>query len=217
MQVDYSVFHAKWSNIQQLNFLPPQLCYFSYTSNSGAAEFNGFDMSLHGKITDGATAGVNLGYVNAYFSQSVFTPAGQLIQEGDKVGVTPQVNAPWNVNAWADYAFALSHGDTLTLRGEYKWLSHNPGPYMTNINSNQQAGCTQAANCLPNIAADPAYAVTNARLTYKKDRVEAGLYVENLFDSHPMLQMNNEANGVPFYTFSTIVPRTVGLTVDYQF
>jgi outer membrane receptor protein involved in Fe transport len=41
--------------------------------------------------------------------------------------------------------------------------------------------------------------------------------VENVFNTHPLLQMNQESNAVDFYTYSTVAPRTFGLTANYKF
>jgi iron complex outermembrane receptor protein len=213
MQLDYSLFRAKWSNIQQLNFINPAICPFAYTFNAGEAIFKGFDLSLHGMITRQLTAGANVGYVDAYYTQTLFASSGaQLTQAGDTVGITPQVNAPWNVNGWLDYVIPLPNADKLTLRGEYKWKSHNPGPYVTDLPQG-----SSAANYYPNVQADPSYAITNARFTYTRGRTDLGLYVENVFNAHPLLQMNQESTAVNFYTYSTVAPRTLGLTANYKF
>lgn len=213
VQVDYSLFRATWSNIQQLNFINPAICPFAYTFNAGEAVFKGFDMSVHGALTRELSLGANVGYVDAYYTQTLFASSGaQLTQSGDTVGITPQVNAPWNANAWVDYGFALPSGDKLTLRGEYKWKSHNKGPYVTNLPQG-----SASANYYPNVQADPSYSITNARITYTRDRMDLGFFVENVFNNQPLLQMNQESNAVDFYTYSTLAPRTFGLSANYKF
>jgi len=213
MQLDYSLFHATWSNIQQLNFINPAICPFAYTFNAGEAVFKGFDLSVHGALTRELTAGVNVGYVDASYTQTLFASSGaQLTQAGGTVGITPQVNAPWNANAWLDYGIALADGDKLVLRGEYKWKSHNKGPYVTNLPQG-----SAAANYYPNVQADPSYSITNARITYTRGRTDLGFYVENVFNTHPLLQMNQESTAVDFYTYSTLAPRTFGLSANYKF
>ena len=76
---------------------------------------------------------------------------------------------------------------------------------------------SSAANYYPNVQADPSYAITNARFTYIRGRTDLGLYVENVFNAHPLLQMNQESTAVNFYTYSTVAPRTLGLTANYKF
>jgi outer membrane receptor protein involved in Fe transport len=213
LQLDYSLFHAKWSNIQQLNFINPAICPFAYTFNAGEAVFKGFDLTLRGVFTRELTAGVNVGYVDASYTQTLFASSGaQLTQAGDTVGITPQVNAPWNANGWLDYGIALANGDKLTLRGEYKWKSHNNGPYVTNLPQG-----ANSANYYPNVQADPSYSITNARITYTRGPMDLGFFVENVFNNHPLLQMNQESNAVDFYTYSTLAPRTFGLSANYRF
>lgn len=212
LQLDYSLFHARWSDIQQLNFINPAICPFAYTFNAGEAVFKGFDLSARAAPMRDLTAGVNIGYVDAHYTQTLFASSGaQLTQAGDTVGITPQVNAPWNANTWLDYGIPLPSGDKLTLRGEYKWKSHNNGPYVTNLPQG-----AAAANYFPNVKADPSYAVTNARITYTRGPMDLGFYVENVFNSHPLLQMNQESTAVDFYTYSTLAPRTFGLSANYK-
>jgi iron complex outermembrane recepter protein len=213
LQLDYSLFHATWSNIQQLNFINPAICPFAYTFNAGEAVFKGFDLSVRAAPMRDLTAGVNVGYVDAYYTQTLFASSGaQLTQAGDTVGITPQVNAPWNANAWLDYGIPLPGGDKVTLRGEYKWKSHNNGPYVTNLPQG-----AAAASYYPNVKADPSYSVTNARITYTRGPMDLGFYVENVFNNHPLLQMNQESTAVDFYTYSTLAPRTFGLSANYKF
>jgi len=209
LQVDSSAFHAIWSNIQQLNFLP---CQFSYTFNAGKAEINGFDLALRGALTERLRVSLSLGYANAYYTQDLFASSGQqLIRSGDKVGPAPQVNAPWNASLWADYGIPLPDGAALTLRGEFKYKSHNPGPFVTQIPT--------SPNYFPLIVADPPIYVTNARLAYARGSAEIVLFVENIFNSHPVLQTFQESNapGNNFAMSNTIEPRTVGLSLDYRF
>lgn len=209
LQIDSSAFHAIWSNIQQLNFLP---CQFSYTFNAGKAEINGFDLSLRGIITERLRANLNVGYSNAFFTQNVFASSGQqLIQDGDKVGPAPQVNAPWNASAAADYIIPVLDGDTVTLRAEFKYKSHNPGPFVTQVPT--------SPNFFPLIVADPAIHIADARATYAHGNASVGLFVENIFNSHPVLQTFQESNapGNNFALSNTITPRTVGVALDYQF
>jgi outer membrane receptor protein involved in Fe transport len=213
VQLDYSLFRATWSNIQQLNFINPAICPFAYTFNAGEAVFKGFDLSLRWALARDLTAGANIGYVDASYSQTLFASSGaQLTQAGDTVGITPQVNAPWNANAWLDYGIALPNADKLTLRGEYKWKSHNKGPYVTNLPQG-----AASANYYPNVLADPSYSVTNARITYTRGPTDLGFFVENVFNTHPLLQMNQESTSVDFYTYSTVAPRTFGLSINYKF
>jgi outer membrane receptor protein involved in Fe transport len=209
LQLDSSAFHMVWSNTQQLNFLP---CQFSYTFNGGQAEVNGFDLQAKAAVTPHFKLGVNLGYADAYFTQSVFASSGQqLIQSGDKVGPAPQVNAPWNMSLWADYTVNMANGDDLTLRGEYKYKSHNPGPFVTQVPT--------SPNYFPGIVADPEINIVNARVSYLHGNTELSLYVDNVLNSHPVLQTFQESNapGNNFLLSNTIEPRSVGITADYRF
>lgn len=128
-----------------------------------------------------------------------------LIQKDDKVGLPPQVIAPWNATLSANYKVPLANGDSLHANGEYQYESRNPGPFITQI---------PGPSYLPQLGGSPATHMVNLRAGYKKGPVDLSVFVNNLFDSHPYL---GDFTVGKLITYSTFRPRTVGLTANYAF
>jgi len=207
LQVNSSVFHVNWSKIQQIVNLP---CGALYTTNTGNAVSNGFDLSVQALVTDRARVGVNVGYDNAYFTENVKDSYGNpLVYAGDKLGLLPQVNAPWNVNLLMSYEIPILQDSKIVLWGEYQYNSRNPGPFITQI--------PNSTNYAPVVNADPATNRVNARIGYKRGTLDVSLFVDNALNSHPVLGEQAFPPTVPLITASTFRPRTVGLSATLGF
>jgi outer membrane receptor protein involved in Fe transport len=207
LQVDTSVFHLRWSNIQQLIPFP---CGIQYTANAGQAVSNGFDLSLHALLAEHLQWAVQAGYSNAHYTKTVLDPSGDPVASaGDKVGSLPTVSPPWDVDTTLDYRVPLTGDRDAYLRGEYQFHSKNPGPF---INQNPLNPAY-----LPLAVATPSTSLVNARIGFEADKWDVGLFVNNLFDSHPLLAAQQFSPASSFITYSTFRPRTVGLSVTKGF
>jgi|HubBroStandDraft_4_1064222.scaffolds.fasta_scaffold01962_12 iron complex outermembrane receptor protein len=207
LQVDSSVFYINWYNIQSI-VAPP--CGSSYATNAGNAVSKGFDVALQGVVTDRLRVNLDVGYVDAYYTSNVFDSAGQqLVVKGDAIGLLPQVNPPWDVNTSANYVVPLVQGDKIHLRGEFQYHSRNPGPFITQIPG--------SLNYFPLIVPDPPTHLFNARLGYTRHKFDVTLFVENAFNSHPLLSAFQGPATSNLLTYNTFRPRTVGLAIDYGF
>jgi iron complex outermembrane recepter protein len=207
LQIDSSVFHINWYNIQQYISLP---CDAAYTTNLGNAESNGFDLAMQAAVTEHLRANLDVGYVNAFYTKSAFDNSGNPLDlAGDKIGLVPQVNAPWNVNTSADYVIPLQHDDKIHMRGEYRYTSRNPGPFITQNTTSQ--------NYYPLVAPDPPTHLFNARLGATLDHLDFTLFVNNVFNSHPPLGKYQDVASSNLVTYLTFRPRTIGLAVNYDF
>jgi iron complex outermembrane receptor protein len=208
LQIDTSVFHMVWSKIQQV--LTLSTCGNQYTANAGTAVSNGFDLDLQAVPIDHLRLSLVVGYVNAYYTSTVLNSAGQpIVQEGDKIGFLPQVNAPWNVIPSATYEFSLPQGEKLNLRAEYRYNSRNPGPFATSTLGNPAY--------FPLDVPDPPTHIFNARLGTAINKVDVALFVNNAFNSHPLLSKYQYNVANDFVTYSTLRPRTVGLSANVAF
>jgi len=207
LKIDSSLFHIKWTNIQQLG---QPACGISYTFNAGSAVSNGFDMALQALATERLKVDLDVAYADAHLTQDVFDAHGIILaKNGDKIGFLPYVNSPLNINAAANYQIPLPNAQRLTLRVEYKFRSHNPGPFMNQI--------TQSPNYAPLLVSDPANTMWNFKSTLAMNKsTDVGLYVQNVFNAHPLLDKYGQATTeVP--TYSTFRPRTLGFTANVSF
>jgi iron complex outermembrane recepter protein len=208
LQADTSVFHILWYNIQQAELVPN--CGGVYTNNIGYAVSNGFDLALHALLTDHLRTNVSVGYADAHYTAQVLGPGGNpIVNKGDTIGLVPQVNSPWNVDVSATYEIPLSYGDALELRADYQYQSRNPGPFLTQI-----AG---SSNYFPTLPPNPPTHLTNARVVYKRDKLEISGFVNNVFNAHPLLGAYQDAPLEILTTYSTFRPRTVGLSFNRDF
>lgn len=207
LQIDSSAFHINWSQIQQEVVLN---CGLQYITNTGAAVSNGFDVGLQALMTDQLRFNLSLGYVDAYFTRDVYDQAGDpLVLSGDKIGLLPAVSPPWSVSSSAQYEIPLVNDHRMYVRGEYQFHSRNPGPFYTQIPS--------SPNYYPGIVANPATNLVNLRLGEKTRAVDVSFFVENLFNSHPLLDAYQAAPTENLITYSTFRPRTAGLSANVEF
>jgi iron complex outermembrane recepter protein len=208
LQVDSSIYHIAWSQIQQLITLPCGIP-IQFTANSGSAASNGFDLDVQALVTQKLRVGVAVAYTNAYFTSGVRDQLGNpLVLAGDKIGSLPQVNAPWNLNLNAAYNVPLSQNETLYLRGEYLYDSRNPGPFNSNIPGSPQYTPLDVPN--------PPTHLTNMRVGYTRGKWEVSAFLNNVFNSHPLLTAG-VVPGSTLYSYNTFRPRTVGLTANVDF
>jgi iron complex outermembrane receptor protein len=207
MEIDSSAFHIDWSNIQQL---AQPACGISYTFNAGSAVSNGFDLAVQALPIDHLRLDLSVGYADAHFTTNVYDSHGNvLVERGDKIGYLPFVISPWNVNTAGTYEIPLSRGgEKIHLRAEYQYRSRNPGPF-TNFIAN-------SPGYSPQQGVDPPTQLVNARVGFTRDKLDVGLFVNNVFDSHPNLAKYGQAL-LSAPTFATFRPRTIGLSANVSF
>jgi iron complex outermembrane recepter protein len=207
MQLDSSVFWVNWSQIQQTLPLP---CGNVYVTNTGSAVSKGFELALQALVTERLRVNLGVGYADAYFTSNFRDQLGNpAIVEGDKVGLLPQVNPPWNVNTSATYEIPLPQGEKIHLRIENQYESRNPGPFITQIPG--------SLSYYPLLPADQPIHLTNARVGYTKGPLDVAFFVDNVFNSHPLLGAYQDTPTENLITYSTLRPRTIGLSANLQF
>jgi hypothetical protein len=209
VEVDSSVYHMLWSNIQQLVIASP--CGISYVGNTGHAAVNGFDMSVRALVTPQFRIDGKVSYTKAYFTETIISGGVVTVQAGDRIGFLPQVIAPWNLNVAAEYKIPLPNSDTVRVRVEDQYNSHNPGPF--------ENGIVGGANYVPLDRADPATNLVNARIGYTMGKVDMSLFANNIFNSHPLLGTLSYFSTSSIYRVqnSTFRPLTVGIGANYAF
>ena len=204
LQADTSIFYNQWNNIQQ--YVSESCGPYAYGTNAGNAISDGFDLALRALLTEQLRFDVNVGYVNAYYNKSGYIPglppsaATILVAAGDKVGILPQVNAPWNVNATLNYAFGLSNGDKVHFEAQTRYTSQNPGPFITQ---------NTEVNGYPLAVPDPATHIYNARAGITIDKLDLSFFVNNIFNNTEALskyQANGSSSLVTYTTFRLPAP-----------
>jgi iron complex outermembrane recepter protein len=212
LQVNTSVFYNQWKNIQQ--YLGVSCGPFAYGTNGGDAVSDGFDLQLRALLTQQLKLDFNVGYVNAYYSKSGYIPGGPqtfstlIVAKGDKVGVLPQVNPPWNINAALNYEMPMSNGNKLHLMANTVYTSQNPGPFTAQ---------NTALNGYPLEVADPATHLYNARAGYTINKLDLTFFINNIANNTPALSKYQANSSSNLITYTTFRPRTIGLTATLSF
>ena len=96
LQVDASVFHIDWSNVQQPIQVPA--CAASFTSNLGAAVSNGFDLGVTALVGDSIKLGLAMSYTDAKFTKTIYvaTDLGGPV-DAAAGGVTTKMQNPGSI------------------------------------------------------------------------------------------------------------------------
>jgi iron complex outermembrane recepter protein len=207
IQLDTSIYHIRWSNIQSIVFLA---CGQAYTGNVGTADSDGFDFALQALITDELRLDLNVGYADARYVSNSYSPSGAILAvKGDAVQALNFVNPPWDVSVAPEYTFPLAGGDKLLLRAQYIYHSHNNRPVITEDPS--------SPSYTPADVPDPATHLTNFRATYTRGAFDVGAYLNNAFNSHPLLGAYQDIPTSNLIMHSTFRPRTLGVSLNYSF
>jgi iron complex outermembrane receptor protein len=206
LRLDSSLFRAKWREQQTAISLPQ--CGFGYTTNAGAAISQGFDLGIQALLTDRLSTFLTVAYVDAHYSQSVFSNNAVIVDRGDAIGALPLVPAPWTVTASTDYRFTLGSQLTINLHAQDAFHSRNPGPF-TSQNRN-------AVTYDPTRTPDPSTNQLDLRMTTSWRRFDVAAFVNNVLDAQPILQRRNYNAFDTLYYATTFRPRTVGLVITWR-
>ncbi len=208
LQVQSSVFHIDWRNVQQSVLLPG--CALAYTTNAGRAKSEGFDLQAEGDFGP-LNVTLAVGYANARFRDTVLggwaNAAGQravIVSAGDSLG-----NRPWSASVAAEYSFSGPLGRPSYLRLDYQHLSsdgrRSPTQDPLTVSYDPAIPNPSAANQL------------GLRAGIHLDRVELTLFAENVTGAHPRLARVHDARNSPLFAQSTFRPRTLGVNANYLF
>jgi iron complex outermembrane recepter protein len=204
VQLEASLFHMDWRNIQQqispFNCGPPQV------ANAGTATSNGFDLSVRAAVTDRVRLAAALEYADTRYTATVYFEDGSYVRDGDVVGNLPNVAAPWSGNISAEADVFRTTQLTVSLHAEAAVRSHNTGPFSLNAPNNGSG-----------LRADPATSLVNARMRFIWARYEATAFINNVFDSLPTLTAYPYVQGSSDSFAVTFRPRTIGLTGSVRF
>ncbi|HEX4596858.1 MAG TPA: TonB-dependent receptor, partial [Burkholderiaceae bacterium] len=219
-----SAYYIKWSDIQQNIYLPG--CGFQFTTNVGTAAAKGFDLQADWNATESLSFESAFGYTNArYLRDASLVPGGAPIAKaGDAVvGDSGVASPPWTIAIGALYEFsAFDLPSYFRLDYQYESKSHiktaaeDIGPNGVSPTVQDRFAYTP-----------PATTFVTLRTGAKIRRWDISAFVDNLFDTHPLLPPggpNSHSDADPTapagqgvlvrnYTFR---PRTIGLTAIFH-
>jgi iron complex outermembrane receptor protein len=220
-----SIYYIKWKNIQG-NVVPP-ICQIQWTDNLGDAVSKGFDLQADFQVTDALSVDSSFGYNDARNTTDGF-PTGAarigkpLVTIGDAIAGPNGIGTgysvpPYSATVGLEYKFhALAHESF--VRGDYEYLAGDKWVHAAldaNTTSYDPAG-------LPTLSQKFASVRAGTRL----GDWAVSLFVDNLTDSHTILNYNHQTpsystgnNGYasPAYRFIGYRPRTFGLTATLRY
>ena len=204
LQLSASAYYIDWQNIQQNVVVT--LCDIQYTTNLGNAISEGFDLEGQYMLIPDLTIDFSVGYTDAKYSNDSPDPAnpGAIVaSKGDSLGVVP-----WTVTIGAQYDFSVQDNDAF-LRADWSYSSkrHRPNIYEDPRDEYYD----------PALRPDPATNTVQLRAGLIMDKLEVNLFVDNLFNSQPTLDLQHEDVYTRLFEAETFRPRTGGITATYHF
>jgi len=203
LQLAGSVYHDKWSGIQESILLPS--CALNFVANLGEATSKGFDLQADLLLGTQVTLGLAAGYNKAEYSKSLFSPPSPV------TGVQSSVALQGN-------ALSAAHPWTVALNGRYDFRAWERASYFRVDYEYASAQTTPTANedprnqiYSPGFILTPATNLVSMRLGTTVNDFDISLFMNNVFDSHTPFYQNGGAQDL-IYTQRTFRPRTMGIT-----
>lgn len=202
LYVAASVYYIRWFDIQQAFYVP--LCGIQYTTNAGQAVSKGFDFQSQWQVTSHLDLEATVGYTDAYFTRTTIDVDGNILGEaGDALDLPP-----WTASLAAQYDFKIDDHDAFA-RVDYEFASKRTRPI-----PNEDPNTTFYD---PNLVPDPAINQVSARAGVNFGRWDLAVYINNLLNAHPQLDLNHEDSATTLYEANTLRPRTFGLSANVKF
>lgn len=204
LQMQGSVFHIDWNDVQQNQNVPT--CQEGFTTNRGKATSNGFDFQGEALVTDALKLGMSVGYTNARDATTIYSGGNPVISNGQQIN---PYSSPWIVVPSAEYNFTIADGHKGYLRLQDAYHSKNPGPYNPN---NNPANPANIAYFIPN----PSYNQLDIHIGTTWSGWDASVYALNALNSHPVLTNLSQAPATFVGPAFTLRPLTIGFTTMYH-
>ncbi len=197
LEVDASVYHIDWKNIQQLVYISN--CGQQFVDNLGQATSNGFDLQLAAHPASGLTVEGSVGYTDSTFSKTI---AG-LVRAGDHIDTQP-----WSATLGVTYDHPVLGDHDGFVRADYTYHS-----------SSALTAVRDPANGSYDPAALPAPATNYLTLRggLRWSGYDVSLFIDNVTNAHPNLTRYSEVLGNPVHRDFTFRPLTVGVTAAYRY
>lgn len=205
-----AAFRIDWTDLQQEIFLAT--CGFFFTENVGEARSEGIEIELTATPIEPLTITANLGHFNARLNSKTQGGIAPATNEPVLIGKSgdPIVGSPdWTVALAGEYRFALpvkTEGEGF-LRVDYQYVgSRARTPPEGRVGHN------------PSIFRAKEYDIFSARLGARLDSgLDVAVFVNNIANRQPKIgQFSFEPTNTVLPTTS-LMPRTIGVTVGKQF
>lgn len=191
-----AVYYVDWSDIQFLTTDPTGA--FTLIGNAGDAEVLGFELELQALLSEHWEISAGIGYSEAEFTgkQPIQGLLSNQTRDGDRLPGVPE----WSTTLFVQYIAPINDGLDLIINGDWAYRSDSTTGVRPEAGNFRMLG---------------SYHQMNLRAGVEMGQWKVMLEVANLFDE----QAEVAGRVVDFepFQFATIPPRTIGLTVNYQF
>jgi hypothetical protein len=174
------------------------------------ATSEGFDLAVQVYPVRELSITGNVGYNSSKFDATGRSPGGvAIVSEGTYVAGSPP---PWVYSLSAQYDFSLFSDRKFFVRAD-----------LTHRDEARRIGNTDptSPNFNPDLSPVPSYSLLSARIGTEISGAQLSVFANNLANASPDLAL---ANRSPFtglnrylYTNQTVRPRTIGLSVTYNY
>jgi iron complex outermembrane receptor protein len=203
--VQASAYQINWKDIQQNVGI--NSCGFQFTANLGDARSRGFDVQMDWKVTDALTLQAEVGYTDAKFLKTFFggpTATVPLVSDGNNV-----IAPPWTMSLHGQYDFTVGSNDAY-IRADFDYQAKQKSTPASLDPRNGGVDLT--------LSTAPAIKALSMRAGYKLNGFDISVFANNLLDQAVWAGRRQRDNGLATIYRSHIVrPRTVGVTVSYDF
>ncbi|WP_158272041.1 TonB-dependent receptor [Marinicauda salina] len=204
LHVNGAIYSMDWSDIQTVVF--NESATFAFTTNAPSLDAFGGEIEVMARdvFTDGLYVMASYAYTeNEFTSDAVVYPGPALIEEGEELRRTPRQT--WSLDV--GYDFEIGSGANGFVRANY-W--------------HRDRTTTEGFNRADGAVPVPAQDVLNASGGVMFDRWQIKLYVDNVTDERPFMQIFPQAaagapGGDAPARASSIRPRTVGFELTRTF
>ncbi len=201
--LDGSIYEIKWKNIQANVSLPA--CAYNFVDNLADATVRGIDLGFQLKVTERLSLNGSYGYSDPKFDKDALSPGGKKIYS--KGAGIPNAGAPSQISLSGEYSLPVRSYEGY-VRADFTHTSQ-----WRRVGNQVSTSPLYDARLRP----VPAYNVLNARLGARVDQLDVSLFIQNLTNARPSLNLNAGNYYDPQdWQDITLRPRTYGVTVSWR-
>jgi iron complex outermembrane receptor protein len=205
LSIDASVYYIRWFNIQQAFYVPT--CGIQFTTNAGQAVSKGFDFQGAWQFSHAFQMDASVGYTDAKFVRTSMDAGGDILEEaGDAL---EGENGPWTATIGLQYNFAVLEKNAF-VRVDDEFQSRRTTP---NPNEDPRVALFYDPGVRPN----PATNQLSIRGGVSVARWDLAIFINNLTNTQPQLNLTHEDSGTALYEAETLRPRTIGLAANFKY
>ncbi len=218
-----SIYYIKWNNIQQ-NVVPP-VCQIQFTDNLGNAVSKGFDLQADFQLTDGLSLESSFGYTDARYTTTTYLGPVQtgapVVVAGDAVAGPNGIGTgysipPYSIATGVEYKFRAFEHESF-VRGDWEYIAGDKWAHPSQD--------PNTASYDPTSLPTERQSFASLRAGTKLGDWAVSLFMDNVFDSHTILNYNHQTNSYsdagellasPAYRYISYRPRTIGITAIFR-